>query len=275
MLLTGIDFSSNHLTGEIPKEIELLFGLVLLNLLRNSLNDEIISNTGNLQSLEFLDLSRNHLSGKIPSSLSKIDRLAMLDLSNNDLDGKIPIGTQLESFDPATYEENPNLYGEPLNKKLRSLKPTYTQFPFGTRACSARTTIFIYATAFVSCLLSLCPLLFNLFFLIPLFHSFMCLKLEYNHHVNYICFVLTYNAYNYITFGRKTKTAPSRASLIETPVLWLGRLCIFYALLKAGLAGSHANPLVSELKISDGNDSADLGFSKWTHAILEKPETKR
>ncbi|XP_072093033.1 uncharacterized protein [Arachis hypogaea] len=154
---------------------------------------------------------------------------------------------------------------------VRSLKPTYTQFPFGTRACSARTTIFIYATAFVSCLLSLCPLLFNLFFLIPLFHSFMCLKLEYNHHVNYICFVLTYNAYNYITFGRKTKTAPSRASLIETPVLWLGRLCIFYALLKAGLAGSHANPLVSELKISDGNDSADLGFSKWTHAILEKP----
>ncbi|KAL1370361.1 hypothetical protein AAHE18_01G055200 [Arachis hypogaea] len=103
---------------------------------------------------------------------------------------------------------------------VRSLKPTYTQFPFGTRACSARTTIFIYATAF-------------------------------------------------------TKTAPSRASLIETPVLWLGRLCIFYALLKAGLAGSHANPLVSELKISDGNDSADLGFSKWTHAILEKPETKR
>ncbi|RYR78234.1 hypothetical protein HN51_001348 [Arachis hypogaea] len=119
MLLTGIDFSSNHLTGKIPKEIELLFGLVLLNLSRNSLNGEIISNTGNLQSLEFLDLSRNHLSGKIPSSLSKIDRLAMLDLSNNDLDGKIPIGTQLESFDPVTYEGNPNLYGEPLNKKCQ------------------------------------------------------------------------------------------------------------------------------------------------------------
>lgn len=35
------------------------------------------------------------------------------------------------------------------------------------------------------------------------------------------------------------------ASLIEAPVLWVGRLCIFYALLKAGLAGSEANPLVS------------------------------
>ncbi|RYR63844.1 hypothetical protein Ahy_A04g021597 isoform A [Arachis hypogaea] len=73
--------------------------------------------------------------------------------------------------------------------------------------------------------------------------------------------------------SNKTKTAPSRASLIETPVLWLGRLCIFYALLKAGLAGSHANPLVSDLEISDGNDSADLGFSKWTQTILGKPES--
>ncbi|KAL1295480.1 hypothetical protein HN51_056361 [Arachis hypogaea] len=119
MLLTGIDLSSNYLTGQMPKEIELLFGLVLLNLSRNSLNGEIISNIGNLQSLEFLDLSRNHLSGRIPSSLSKIDRLTMLDLSNNDLDGKIPIGTQLQSFDPAAYEENPNLCGEPLNKKCQ------------------------------------------------------------------------------------------------------------------------------------------------------------
>ncbi|MED6176777.1 hypothetical protein PIB30_091523 [Stylosanthes scabra] len=71
--------------------------------------------------------------------------------------------------------------------------------------------------------------------------------------------------------SNKTKTAPSRAYLIETPVLWVGRLCIFYALLKAGLAGSHANPLFSDLEISDGDDSADLGFSKLTQTILGKP----
>ncbi|MED6176778.1 hypothetical protein PIB30_091523 [Stylosanthes scabra] len=70
--------------------------------------------------------------------------------------------------------------------------------------------------------------------------------------------------------SNKTKTAPSRAYLIETPVLWVGRLCIFYALLKAGLAGSHANPLFSDLEISDGDDSADLGFSKLTQTILAK-----
>ncbi|MED6116175.1 hypothetical protein PIB30_097738 [Stylosanthes scabra] len=117
LLLKSIDLSSNYLTGEIPKEIELLYGLVSLNLSRNSLDGEIISNIGNLQSLEFLDLSRNHMSGRIPSSLSKIDRLAMLDLSDNDLDGKIPIGTQLQSFNASAYEGNSNLCGEPLDKK--------------------------------------------------------------------------------------------------------------------------------------------------------------
>lgn len=34
-----------------------------------------------------------------------------------------------------------------------------------------------------------------------------------------------------------------RSSLVEGPVLWAGRLCVFYALLKAGLAGSRSSPL--------------------------------
>ena len=44
LLLKIIDLSSNHFSGEIPLEIENLFGLVSLN------------------------LSRNHLTGKIPSN---------------------------------------------------------------------------------------------------------------------------------------------------------------------------------------------------------------
>jgi hypothetical protein len=54
--------------------------------------------------------------------------------------------------------------------------------------------------------------------------------------------------FNGNTRGRKLTAGASftvHASLIEAPVLWVGRLCIFYALLKAGLAGSEANPLVS------------------------------
>jgi hypothetical protein len=87
--------------------------------------------------------------------------------------------------------------------------------------------------------------------------------------------------------------------LLETPVLWVGRICIFYALLKTGFVGSPSNPLLSglvysfyhcsftvvnffllvkffvfsDLEISDGesNESGDLGFSKWTQSILGKP----
>ncbi|KAK7387082.1 hypothetical protein VNO78_27580 [Psophocarpus tetragonolobus] len=76
--------------------------------------------------------------------------------------------------------------------------------------------------------------------------------------------------------GRRSGRITVNASLVEAPVLWVGRLCIFYALLKAGLAGSQANPLVSDLEIGDSDAesasaAADLGFSKWAHTILGKP----
>ncbi|KAK7380432.1 hypothetical protein VNO78_32942 [Psophocarpus tetragonolobus] len=115
-LVKSIDLSSNDLTGEVPKEVGYLRGLVSLNLSRNNLNGEIPPGIGNLNSLDFLDLSRNHLSGKIPSTLSKIDGLGKLDLSNNDLSGKIPWEGHLQTFDASSFEENADLCGEPLNK---------------------------------------------------------------------------------------------------------------------------------------------------------------
>jgi hypothetical protein len=129
VFLKSIDLSSNHLTGDIPAEIEYLFGLVSLNLSRNNLSGEIISNIGNFKSLEFLDLSRNHLSGRIPSSLAHIDRLSMLDLSHNQLYGKIPIGTQLQSFNASSFEENFNLCGEPLDRVCTEEDPANPRVP--------------------------------------------------------------------------------------------------------------------------------------------------
>ncbi|XP_022636200.1 receptor-like protein 12 [Vigna radiata var. radiata] len=115
-LLNSIDLSNNQISGEIPKEIEGLFGLVSLNLSRNQLKGKIPSNVGKLTSLEFLDLSQNQLVGSIPSSLAQIDRLTMLDLSHNYLSGKIPTGTQLQSFDASKYEDNVDLCGPPLKE---------------------------------------------------------------------------------------------------------------------------------------------------------------
>ncbi|CAK9313594.1 unnamed protein product [Citrullus colocynthis] len=77
----------------------------------------------------------------------------------------------------------------------------------------------------------------------------------------------------YNTFHSPSST---HASLIEAPILWAGRLCIFYALLRAGLAGSQSNPLVSDLDLSYGGSavgesSSDLGFSKWLESVRGKP----
>ncbi|XP_010257568.1 PREDICTED: uncharacterized protein LOC104597617 [Nelumbo nucifera] len=61
-----------------------------------------------------------------------------------------------------------------------------------------------------------------------------------------------------------------QASLLEAPVLWAGRLCIFYALLKAGLAGSQTNPFISDAK----TESSDLGFFKWIEGFKGRSEEK-
>ncbi|XP_027923638.1 receptor-like protein EIX2 [Vigna unguiculata] len=114
--LKSIDLSSNNFTGEIPKEVVYLFGIVSLNLSRNNLIGEIPSEIGNLSSLESLDLSRNHLHGKIPSSLSQLDFLGKLDLSYNSFSGRIPLGRHLQTFEDSSFEGNIDLCGEQLNK---------------------------------------------------------------------------------------------------------------------------------------------------------------
>ncbi|XP_028207635.1 receptor-like protein EIX2 isoform X2 [Glycine soja] len=124
LLLKSIDLSSNHFSGEIPLEIEDLFGLVLLNLSRNHLAGKIPSNIGKLTSLESLDLSRNQLVGSIPPSLTQIYWLSVLDLSHNHLTGKIPTSTQLQSFNASSYEDNLDLCGPPLEKFCIDERPT-------------------------------------------------------------------------------------------------------------------------------------------------------
>ncbi|KEH25922.1 receptor-like protein [Medicago truncatula] len=124
-LLKSIDLSSNHFSEEIPLEIADLIQLVSLNLSRNNFTGKIPSNIGKLRSLDFLDLARNKLLGSIPSSLSQIDRLGVLDLSHNQLSGEIPLSTQLQSFNPSSYEDNLDLCGPPLVKLCVEGKPPY------------------------------------------------------------------------------------------------------------------------------------------------------
>ncbi|XVE72760.1 hypothetical protein DITRI_Ditri11bG0064600 [Diplodiscus trichospermus] len=115
-LLKIIDLSSNKLSGEIPREIASLQGLITLNLSRNMLKGSIVRKIGQLKGLESLDLSTNRLSGEIPESMANLSYLSVLNLSNNNFSGKIPLSTQLQSFNATSYLGNPGLCGAPLSK---------------------------------------------------------------------------------------------------------------------------------------------------------------
>ncbi|KAK8329604.1 hypothetical protein V6Z12_A11G333600 [Gossypium hirsutum] len=90
-LVTSMDLSANSLTGEIPKEIGSLVGLLSLN------------------------FSGNLLIGNIPESIGNMELMESLDLSMNRLNGQIPTSTQLQSFENLSYMGN-HLCGPPLTK---------------------------------------------------------------------------------------------------------------------------------------------------------------
>ncbi|MED6159923.1 hypothetical protein PIB30_046754 [Stylosanthes scabra] len=112
-LVRNIDLSANKLSGEIPREITELSGLIYLNLSKNQLTGNIPQSVGNMESLESIDLSRNQLSGEIPPSIANLNFLSKLDLSYNHLEGKIPTGTQLQILEASGFVGN-NLCGPPL-----------------------------------------------------------------------------------------------------------------------------------------------------------------
>ncbi|KAL3512442.1 hypothetical protein ACH5RR_025159 [Cinchona calisaya] len=117
-LVNIMDFSSNMLSGEIPKEITRLSALGTLNLSRNQLTGNIPGEIGKLRRLETLDLSHNHLSGPIPQSMTSMTLLNYLNLSYNNLSGPIPSTNQFLTFnDPSIYEGNAELCGTPLPSK--------------------------------------------------------------------------------------------------------------------------------------------------------------
>ncbi|XP_065034794.1 receptor-like protein EIX2 [Musa acuminata AAA Group] len=123
--MKSLDFSNNHLTGEIPKGIGDLAGLKNLNLSRNHLQGKIPWEIEGMKSLESLDLSINDLSGSIPESLSALYSLSYLNLSYNNLSGRIPTGYQLQTLnDPSIYMGNADLCGPPTFKSCFNNKTT-------------------------------------------------------------------------------------------------------------------------------------------------------
>ncbi|KAI4381044.1 hypothetical protein MLD38_007161 [Melastoma candidum] len=126
---TLVDFSSNHLSGNISESIgDNLLKLHTLNLSNNILSGPIPQSLQNLKNLEVLDMSRNRLSGEIPGVLTRITTLNHFNVSYNNLSGYIPQGNQFGTFDNSSYIGNPELCGSPLTKQCGNL-PRFSPGP--------------------------------------------------------------------------------------------------------------------------------------------------
>ncbi|KAG5589875.1 hypothetical protein H5410_040389 [Solanum commersonii] len=116
--MSGIDLSSNRLTGEIPVELGNMSNLPALNLSHNHLIGRIPNTFSNLQEIEGLDLSYNRLNGSIPVGLLELNSLAVFSVAYNNLSGAVPdFKAQFATFDKSNYEGNPFLCGYPLDNK--------------------------------------------------------------------------------------------------------------------------------------------------------------
>ncbi|KAF8393134.1 hypothetical protein HHK36_021375 [Tetracentron sinense] len=127
-LMSGLDLSCNHLTGDIPREIGKLSEVRALNLSHNHLTGSIPENLSNLKQIESLDLSHNKLSGGVPSELTGLYYLAVFTVSYNNLSGKTPdMEAQFGTFSNTSYEGNPFLCGPPLEKNCTTVESRHTK----------------------------------------------------------------------------------------------------------------------------------------------------
>ncbi|KAB1208933.1 Phytosulfokine receptor 1 [Morella rubra] len=88
--MSGIDLSSNQLTGKIPHELGNLSNIRALNLSYNSLTGSIPITFSKLYQIESLDLSNNDLDGVIPPQLIELSSLAIFNVAHNNFSEKTP-----------------------------------------------------------------------------------------------------------------------------------------------------------------------------------------
>ncbi|KAL6211039.1 hypothetical protein ACLB2K_016267 [Fragaria x ananassa] len=112
--LTGLDLSSNDLSGPIPEDIHQLISYISsLDLSSNSFSGPIPRSISNCTLLNVLKLDNNKLTGQIPPELAQLRRLKTFSVSNNQLSGPVP-NFNNGTIGVESYANNHGLCGAPL-----------------------------------------------------------------------------------------------------------------------------------------------------------------
>ncbi|XP_062003455.1 probable inactive receptor kinase At5g67200 [Rosa rugosa] len=144
--LRVLSLHNNSLSGPLP-DLSSLSNLKSLFLNRNSFSGSFPPSILALHRLRALDLSRNNFTGSIPVLLTALDRLNSLHLefnrfngsfpalnqsfltdlnvSSNNLTGPVPGTPTLSRFDSTSFQLNPGLCGEIMNKACSSRSPFF------------------------------------------------------------------------------------------------------------------------------------------------------
>ncbi|KAJ0515843.1 putative non-specific serine/threonine protein kinase [Helianthus annuus] len=145
--LTGLDLSSNHLTGHIPSDVAHVLAFVTtVDLSNNNFSGPIPPGFGNLSFINVLRLDNNQLTGQIPPGLSELKRLKKFSVANNRLSGKVPIELQLYNFPADSYANNLELCGPPLSPCKHENRHGFffTGFAVGLPVSTVLTILFIF-----------------------------------------------------------------------------------------------------------------------------------
>ncbi|XP_068322855.1 probably inactive leucine-rich repeat receptor-like protein kinase At5g48380 [Pyrus communis] len=114
--LTGLDLSSNKLSGPLPEDIGRIISFVTtLDLSSNSFSGQIPTNITNCSYLNVLKLDSNQFTGNIPLGIGQLSRMKTFSVANNQLSGQVPDFGTNTGITAESYANNVGLCGRLLN----------------------------------------------------------------------------------------------------------------------------------------------------------------
>ncbi|CAM9001004.1 unnamed protein product [Rhodiola kirilowii] len=147
--LTGLDLSSNNLSGALPAQISSKVKFVTsLDLSSNRFSGEIPESLANCTYLNVLRLNDNQLTGRIPLQLGLLGRLKEFSVAKNNLIGQVPTFINT-TFTENSYASNPGLCGAPL-KACQSTK-IHIGIIVGTAIGSVCVAAIVLGVLFIFC----------------------------------------------------------------------------------------------------------------------------